>query len=108
MTPEALPEVAKVAAEVRGYARLTTSFLLLGDRLVEERRLLDAAFCYRAAEFFLLPSDERRAPARQRFVNLVRQAYGILPPHNPTRLTVLAFPSQAQGSAPAIPDLGAR
>lgn len=61
MTLEALPEVAKVAAEVRGYASLTTSFLLLGDRLVEERRLLDAAFCYRAAEFFLLPGDERRA-----------------------------------------------
>lgn len=40
MTPEALPDVAKVAAEARGYANLTTSFLLLADRVVQERRLL--------------------------------------------------------------------
>ena len=54
--------------------------LELGDRLLAAgRRRLDAAFCYRAAEFFLVPGDERKAPARQRFLELVRDVYQIGP-----------------------------
>ena len=81
MTPEALPDVTKVAAGARGYENLTSSFLALADLLLAEQRTLDAAFCFRAADFFLLPGDERRAPSRRRFVDLVRQAYGIGPEH---------------------------
>jgi pimeloyl-ACP methyl ester carboxylesterase len=81
MTPQALPEVAAAAAGAGGYPELTSAFLDLGDRLLTEGRRLDAAFCYRAAEFFLLPGDERRAPARQRFLQLVRGVYGIGPQH---------------------------
>jgi len=81
MTPEALPDVAAAAARVRGYADFTGAFLDLGDRLLAEGRPLDAAFCYRAAEFFLKPSDERKAQARRRFVELVREVYGIGPQH---------------------------
>ena len=81
MTPLALPDVATVATSVRGYADFTIAFLELGDRLLAEGRRLDAAFCYRAAEFFLKPSDERKAHARRRFVELVRDAYGICPQH---------------------------
>ena len=81
MTPQALPDVAAAAASVRGYADFTSAFLDLGDRLLVEGRRLDAAFCYRAAEFFLKPSDERKAKARRRFVELVREVYGIGPQH---------------------------
>jgi len=81
MTPQALPEVASIASHIYGYADFTSAFLELGDRLLTEGRRLDAAFCYRAAEFFLLPGDERKAPARQRFVELVRDVYGIGPEH---------------------------
>jgi hypothetical protein len=35
----------------------------------------------REAEFFLLPGDPRRAPARQRFLELIRGVYGIGPQH---------------------------
>jgi pimeloyl-ACP methyl ester carboxylesterase len=77
MTPQALPDVAQVARDNRGYAELTSAFLALGDRLLTEGRRLDAAFCYRAAEFFLLPGDQRRAPTRRRFLELVRGVYGI-------------------------------
>jgi pimeloyl-ACP methyl ester carboxylesterase len=81
MTPQALPDVAEVARGIRGYAELTTAFLDLGDRLLAQERKLDAAFCYRAAEFFLLPGDQRRAPTRQRFLQLIQGVYGIGPQH---------------------------
>jgi len=69
--------VARTAARIRGYEDFTTAFLALGDRLFDGGRHLDAALCYRAAEFFLPPGDERRAGARRRFVDLVRDVYGI-------------------------------
>jgi alpha-beta hydrolase superfamily lysophospholipase len=81
MTPQALPDVAAAAAHARGYPELTSALLDLADRLLTEERRLDAAFCYRAAEFFLLPGDQRRAPARQRFLQLIRGVYGIGPQH---------------------------
>jgi hypothetical protein len=81
MTPQALPDMAAAAARVRGYTDLTSAFLDLADRLLGEQRRLDAAFCYRAAEFYLLPGDQRRAPARRRFLELVRSIYAIGPQH---------------------------
>lgn len=56
MTPQALPDVMQTASRVRGYADLTTAFLALADRLLAEGRRLDAALCYRAAEFFSHPA----------------------------------------------------
>jgi pimeloyl-ACP methyl ester carboxylesterase len=37
------------------------------------------AFCYRAADFYLPADEARKAPTRARFLELVRQAYGICP-----------------------------
>lgn len=81
MTPQALPDVAETAAQVHGYAEFTAAFLTLGDRLLTDGRRLDAALCYRAAEFFLPPRAGRRADARHRFVDLIRGVYGIRPEH---------------------------
>jgi hypothetical protein len=77
MTPPALPEVAAAAAGARGYPELTSAFLDLGDRLLTQGRRLDAAFCYRAAEFFLLPGDERRALATLGTLYLALEPDGI-------------------------------
>ncbi len=56
-------------------------FLALGDRLLRQGRKLDAAYAYRAAEFFLRSSDKRKALVRQRDRELVRQMYRIGPEH---------------------------
>ena len=77
MTPQALSDVTTTAAQVHGYAQFSTAFLELADRLFAAGRQLDAALCYRAAEFFLAPGDGRRANARRRFVELIRGVYGI-------------------------------
>lgn len=79
MTPAALPDVTEIASRVHAYADFTRDFLQLGDRYAAKGRQLDAALCYRAAEFFLLPGDDRRAPARGRFLELIRSAYGVGP-----------------------------
>lgn len=93
MTPDAVSDVAGVATRVRGYADFTKEFLALGDRLLADGRRLDAALCYRGAEFFLLPGDARKAPARERFLALIRGVYGIDPRQ------VVAVPYEA-GSLP--------
>jgi hypothetical protein len=79
MTPQAVTDVAAIAPRIHGYADFTSAFLELGERLLAAGRRLDAAFCYRAAEFVLVPGDERKAPARQRFLELVRDVYQIGP-----------------------------
>jgi pimeloyl-ACP methyl ester carboxylesterase len=84
MTPRAEQDVAEAARGVRDYPGLTTAFLALGDRLLAQGRRLDAAFSYRAAEFFLLPGDPRRPINRDRFVELVRGVYGVGPQHMAT------------------------
>jgi hypothetical protein len=81
MTPQALPDVTQTASRVRGYTDFTTAFLALGDRLLADDRRLDAALCYRAGDFFLPPGDERRSGARGKFVDLIRDVYGIGPEH---------------------------
>ncbi len=80
MTPQALQDVAAIALHIHGYADFTSAFLELGDRLLAEGRRLDAASCYRAPEFFLVPGDERKAPARRRFLELIREVYQVGPP----------------------------
>src|SRR5262245_18358774 len=59
MTPRAFGDVAEVAASAPSYRELIPELLALGDRLLTADRRLDAAFAYRAAEFFLTPYDER-------------------------------------------------
>ncbi len=103
MTAQALPDVTRIAARVRGYADVTTAFLALGDRLLADGRRLDAALCFRAAEFFLPPDDERRARARRSFIDLIRGVYGI----GPECITAVPYPG---GVLPAyrfgMPDKG--
>jgi hypothetical protein len=104
MTPQALSDVAAAAARARDYPELTSAFLDLGDRLLAQGRNLDAAFCYRAAEFFLLPGDQRRAPTRRRFLQLIRGVYGIGPqhlthvPYQGSRLPTYRFGSPRKGA----------
>jgi len=81
MTPCAVQDVAAVAAHANDYPALAREFLALGDRLLLQDRVLDAAFSYRAAEFFLVTGDERKVPTRRRFVELLRGIYGIRPEH---------------------------
>jgi hypothetical protein len=96
MTPQAVPDVAAAAAHARDYADLTSAFLHLADRLLSEERRLDAAFCYRAADFYLLPGDQRRVLARRRFLELVRGVYAIGPQHmNEVPMTEAGCPPTA-------------
>ncbi len=81
MTADAHDDVAAAAARAGGYEEFTGEFLALGDRLFAADRPLDAAFCYRAAEFFLPPGDQRKAPARRRFTETLRMLYQIRPEH---------------------------
>jgi pimeloyl-ACP methyl ester carboxylesterase len=77
--PEAAPEIAAVAAASSDYPQWIDGFLGLAERVRGEGRAVAAAYYDRAAEFFMVPDDPRRAPARERFLAAMRAAYGFEP-----------------------------
>ncbi|HTQ22309.1 alpha/beta fold hydrolase [Mycobacterium sp.] len=79
MTPQALTDVAEVAVGISNYDQFIGEFLALADKLLAQGRRRDAAFCLRAADFFLPVGDERKTPTQTRFLELVREVYGIGP-----------------------------
>jgi alpha-beta hydrolase superfamily lysophospholipase len=72
-----LPDMRRVAANLTDYPAWIATFLYLAARALAERRRLDAAYLTRCAEFFMLPTDPRRPACRQRFIDLIREGFGI-------------------------------
>lgn len=77
--PEAVAEVAALAAHANGYPEWIEGFLALERGAREQGRVLAAAFYGRAAEFFMEPADSRRPLARARFLTDMRGLYGVAP-----------------------------
>jgi len=53
---------------VNDYDPWRDTFVMLGERAASEGRMLDAALHFRSAEFFMLPTDPRKEPLRQRLL----------------------------------------
>ena len=77
MNGAALDEVRVVMPRVHNYADWIREFMALGDGALAAGQTLNAAFYFRAAEFFMLPDDPVKLPTRERFLSLVRENFGI-------------------------------
>ncbi len=77
--PSAIDEVAELAKRADTYPELIDGFLGLAERARGADRALAGAYYDRAAEFFMLATDSRRAAARARFLNTMRSLYGVTP-----------------------------
>ncbi|MGU3654051.1 alpha/beta fold hydrolase [Mycolicibacterium sp. A43C] len=82
---EAFDEISVVARSATSYPEWITGFLGLAESARRDGRMVAAAYYDRAAEFFMVPTDPRRAPARARFLSGIRKIYGVTPDLVPYR-----------------------
>jgi alpha-beta hydrolase superfamily lysophospholipase len=72
-----LRDIRGIASRLTSYPAWIGEFLALAERTLADGRPIDAALCLRSAEFFMPPGDARRRDARGRFIELMREGYGI-------------------------------
>lgn len=81
--PEAHDEIAAAVSNVGNYEQWIEAFLALAARTRASGRTFAAAYYDRAAEFFMPPQDLRKAAARARFLDTMREQYGVQPDRVP-------------------------
>jgi pimeloyl-ACP methyl ester carboxylesterase len=74
-----LMEMREAVAGVNDYPMFTKIILELAERALARHEVLKGAYYLRLAEFFLLTSDPRKLPTRQRFVDLLLDHLRIAP-----------------------------
>jgi pimeloyl-ACP methyl ester carboxylesterase len=74
-----LTEMREGLAGVNDYPAFTKIVLDLGEKALARHEVRKAAYYLRLAEFFLLFSDPRKLPTRQRFVDLLLNLLQIAP-----------------------------
>jgi pimeloyl-ACP methyl ester carboxylesterase len=73
----ALEELQAIAPRLTDFASYRREFLALAEKALAEGRNLHAAYYLRSAEFFMWHGDPAKKPARQQFLQLVLEYYGI-------------------------------
>lgn len=77
MSPEAISELMAVSRKPGNYSEWIDAFLLLAEISRSKGRTLNAAYFDRGAEFYMEPSDPRKAHARQRIVSTLQDAFQV-------------------------------
>src|SRR5439155_1300395 len=75
-----LREIQAMAPRLVSLDAWRNEFLTSAERALAAGRTHDAAILLRSAEFFMTSADPRKRPSRERFLALMRQAYGVGPP----------------------------
>ncbi len=72
-----LREIQAMAPRLVSLDAWRNEFLAAAERAMSAGRTRDAAILLRSAEFFMTSTDPRRHSSRERFLTLMRQAYGV-------------------------------
>ena len=75
-----LREIQAMAPRLVSLDAWRNEFLASAERALTVGRMHDAAILLRSAEFFMTSTDPRKHPSRERFLTLMRQAYGVRQP----------------------------
>jgi pimeloyl-ACP methyl ester carboxylesterase len=70
-------EIRAVAPKIHDYGDYTREFLRLGKSAVARGDHLEGALYLRSAEFYMFADDPKKQPTRRRYLQLVRQHYGL-------------------------------
>ena len=74
----AVADMRSVASRIENYADWKREMLALAQKTLSEGRMLNAAFYFRAAEFFMMAGDPDKLSTYEHFVQMVRDYYGII------------------------------
>jgi pimeloyl-ACP methyl ester carboxylesterase len=72
-----LNEMREVTPRIGNYADYTREFLALSEKAYAQNRLLHAACYLRSAEFFMFPDDGRKDTSRLRYIQWMKEYYGV-------------------------------
>jgi pimeloyl-ACP methyl ester carboxylesterase len=81
--PQSYSDIAETARGAHSYPEWIDGFLALAEKTRQDDNALAGAYYDRAAEFFMAPDDRRKAPARARFVETMRDLYEVRPERVP-------------------------
>jgi len=70
-----LEDMEEAGRNVNSFADWKAEMLKLAEKAVSENRLMNAAFCYRAAEFYTLMGDPDKEPLYDKFVAYFYRAF---------------------------------
>jgi pimeloyl-ACP methyl ester carboxylesterase len=68
-------DIERAASKIKTFDDYSNQFIQLAEEAEGEDRLKNAAFCYRAAEFFLDPQDDKKLPLYEKFHDLFYRAF---------------------------------
>jgi alpha-beta hydrolase superfamily lysophospholipase len=75
-----LQDIQRILPRLVSLDAWRTEFSAASDQAMAAGHVLEAAILARSAEFFMVSSDPRKRPLRERFVTLMRRAYGVAEP----------------------------
>jgi pimeloyl-ACP methyl ester carboxylesterase len=78
-SPESVAELSAAAPRISGYADYSRELLTLSEGAYANGRTLAGALYLRSAEFYMLPDDPRKSAARLRFIESMREVFGVEP-----------------------------
>jgi len=70
-------EMRAVAPRIHNYTDYTREFLALSEQAFSRGETLKGAYYLRSAEFYMFNNDARKQPARQQFLHLMREHFGV-------------------------------
>ena len=77
--PSAIPDFERAAPQIHDFMDWKREMLALAAEAVAQERELNAAFYYRAAEFFMPECDPQKAWAYDQFITLMGRCFPIPP-----------------------------
>jgi pimeloyl-ACP methyl ester carboxylesterase len=75
--PEMIDEIRTVAPRIHDYCDYTREFLRLGENALARGDDLEGVLYLRSAEFYMLADDPNKQPTRRRYLQLMRDHYGL-------------------------------
>jgi pimeloyl-ACP methyl ester carboxylesterase len=75
-----LQDIQRIRPQLVSLDTWRTEFSAASDQAMAAGHMREAALLARSAEFFMISSDPRKRPLRERFVTLMRRAYGVAEP----------------------------
>lgn len=70
-----LEDIQEIAPKIKDYADWKRELIFIAEQALSEGRTLNAAMYYRAAEFFVLPSDPEKEILFEKFLELFNKIY---------------------------------
>lgn len=72
-----LEDMRSIAPRLTDFSKYKEEFLKLAKQAYEKGRIMNAAYYYRSAEFFMWADDPMKKTTRQEFLRLIRQSFDI-------------------------------